>query len=103
MKNLPKDKRKQLVPVPDHVDRALAQLQPGDRDLLTALAQRFAAAGGVRLAPADWALHKLDDYYRMNIRVVDADGRLLAQGRDPGAPGGAFPRRHPAEHQQRPQ
>ena len=82
VKHLPKDKRKQLVPVPDHVDRALAQLQPGDRDLLTALAQRFAAAGGVRLAPADWALHKLDDYYRMNIRVVDADGRLLAQGRD---------------------
>jgi ATP-dependent helicase HrpA len=82
VKNLPKDKRKQLVPVPDHVDRALAALQPADVDLAQALADRFAAMGAARLAPADWAVQKLDDYYRMNIRVVDADGRLLAQGRD---------------------
>ena len=82
VKNLPKDKRKQLVPVPDHVDRALAGLEPADVDLARAMADRFAALGAVRLAPGDWAVHKLDDYYRMNIRVVDADGRLLAQGRD---------------------
>jgi ATP-dependent helicase HrpA len=30
----------------------------------------------------DFAPEKLDDYYRMNVRVVDADGRLLEQGRD---------------------
>jgi len=82
VKNLPKDKRKQLVPVPDHVDRALAGLEPDDVELAQALADRFAAMGAVRLVPGDWSLEKLDDYYRMNIRVVDADGRLLAQGRD---------------------
>ncbi len=82
VKGLPKDKRKQLVPVPDHVDAALAALEPDNVDLLQALAQALGRRGGVRLAPGDWALEKLDDYYRMNVRVVDADGRLLAQGRD---------------------
>lgn len=82
VKSLPKDKRKQLVPVPDHVDRALADLRPDNVDLLQALAGRLGAGGGVKLMSHDWALGKLDDYYRMNVRVVDADGRLLAQGRD---------------------
>jgi ATP-dependent RNA helicase HrpA len=82
VKGLPKSQRRQLVPVPDHVDRALAVLEPGNVDLLAALAQALAAGSGVKLAARDWALDKLDDYYRMNVRVVDADGRLLAQGRD---------------------
>ena len=82
VKGLPKEKRKRLVPAPDYVDRALAQLQAKDTDLLQALSAQLAGLGGIRLERADWALHKLDDYYRMNIRVVDAGGRLLAQGRD---------------------
>jgi ATP-dependent helicase HrpA len=82
VKGLPKDKRKQLVPVPDHVDRALATLEPDNVDLLQALSRALARQGGPRLTPADWAVEKLDDYYRMNVRVVDADGRLLGQGRD---------------------
>ena len=80
VKGLPKEKRKQLVPVPDHVDRALAQLAPDNVDLLQALSR--ALGGGLRLSPGDWAPEKLDDFYRMNVRVVDAEGRLLAQGRD---------------------
>ena len=82
LKGLPKDKRKQLVPVPDHVDRALAQLEPDNVDLLETLSRQLGKDGGPRLSPGDWSLDKLDDYYRMNVRVVDADGRLLAQGRD---------------------
>jgi ATP-dependent helicase HrpA len=84
VKGLPKDKRKHLVPAPDFVDRALAQLKPGNVDLLDSLSSRLARLGGIRLSPADFDLGKLDDYYRMNVRVVDADGRLLEQGRDLG-------------------
>ena len=82
VKGLPKGKRKQLVPVPDHVDRALHGLEADNSDLLQVLAQRLGRGAGVSLAPGDWDLDKLDDYYRMNVRVVDADGKLLAQGRD---------------------
>lgn len=82
VKGLPKEKRKHLVPVPDFVDRALQQLHPDNVDLLDSLAARLAADGGIALQRNDWAQTKLDDYYRMNVRVVDAQGQLLAQGRD---------------------
>ncbi|MCB1678449.1 MAG: ATP-dependent RNA helicase HrpA [Halioglobus sp.] len=82
VKGLPKEKRKQLVPVPDAVDRALSHLQPDDVELTQALAHCFAELHGIGLRREDWALEKLDDYYRMNVRVVDAAGALLEQGRD---------------------
>ncbi|MCB1705958.1 MAG: ATP-dependent RNA helicase HrpA [Halioglobus sp.] len=82
VKSLPKDKRKHLVPAPDFVDRALEQLPAADVDLLASLAQQLSALGRVAVHRDDWAQQKLDDYYRMNIRVVDARGQLLGQGRD---------------------
>ncbi|QIB67477.1 ATP-dependent RNA helicase HrpA [Kineobactrum salinum] len=82
VKSLPKSKRKQLVPVPDYVDRALAALEPDNIDLYAALAAQLTRLGGVSLQAGDWARDKLDPFYRMNIRVVDANGRLLTQGRD---------------------
>ena len=33
----------------------------------------------------DWQPAQLEDFYRMNIRVVDAKGKLLGQGRDMAA------------------
>tara|TARA_R110001592_G_scaffold337300_1_gene623599 strand:+ start:215910 stop:219767 length:3858 start_codon:yes stop_codon:yes gene_type:complete len=82
VKGLPKSQRRQLVPVPDHVDRALQTLEPGNEDLLLMLGRALAGSSGVKVAPEDWALDKLDSYYSMNVRVVDADGRLLEQGRN---------------------
>jgi ATP-dependent helicase HrpA len=85
VKRLPKEKRKHLVPAPDFVDRALEHLPPGNVDLLERLAARLATLGGITLDSRDWVTDKLDDYYRMNVRVVDAQGQLLEQGRDLGA------------------
>tara|TARA_R100000005_G_scaffold94241_1_gene71626 strand:+ start:401 stop:4162 length:3762 start_codon:yes stop_codon:yes gene_type:complete len=82
VKGLPKDKRKQLVPVPDRVDQALAELQPNDEPLGAALARALGRITGVKLCPEDFNPDALDPFYSMNIRVVDADARLLAQGRD---------------------
>ncbi|RLA49319.1 MAG: ATP-dependent RNA helicase HrpA [Gammaproteobacteria bacterium] len=84
VKGLPKEKRKRLVPAPDYVDKALSALQPDNVDLLDVLSHCLAHLGGVALGRDDWALEKLDDYYRMNVRVVDARGRLMEQGRDLG-------------------
>ncbi|TXS92688.1 ATP-dependent RNA helicase HrpA [Parahaliea maris] len=82
VKSLPKAQRKQLVPVPDYVDRALAELKPGDRPLVQELAKALSRLAGVRLAAEAWDGVELEDFYRMNIRVVDQRGKLLAQGRD---------------------
>ena len=85
VKGLPKEQRKHLVPAPDFVGRALEELQPDNVDLLTILASRLSGLGGITLDRSDLARDKLDDYYLMNVRVVDAQGRLLEQGRDLGA------------------
>jgi ATP-dependent helicase HrpA len=85
VKGLPKEKRKRLVPAPDFVDRALANLEPGNVSLLDSLARELSRLGGLRLETSDLSTAKLDDYYRMNVRVVDARGKLLEQGRDLGA------------------
>ena len=82
VKALPKTQRKHLVPVPDMVDRALSALTPDNTDLLAALAEQFRRMAGVRLAPSDWQLDKRDSYYRMNHLIVNAQGKLFAQGRD---------------------
>jgi len=84
VKGLSKDKRKRLVPAPDFVDRALAELEPDNTDLLQVLARCLSRLGGIPLEATDFSPEKLDDYYRMNVRVVDADGRLLEQGRNLG-------------------
>ena len=82
VKGLPKEKRKHLVPVPDFVDRALATMSPCDSDLLVELAAALGKLGAITLTREDLSTNTLDEYYRMNIRVVDERGRLLAQGRD---------------------
>jgi ATP-dependent helicase HrpA len=82
IKGLPKEKRKRLVPAPDYVDRALSRLHASNVDLLEVLAEILSQMGGLTLSRSDWAVDKLDDYYRMNVRVVDARGKLLEQGRN---------------------
>lgn len=84
VKGLPKELRKYLVPVPDHVDAALRDMAVGDNDLLGALAAALTRHGRCTVERADLAAVSLDDYYHMNIRVVDSANALLAQGRDLG-------------------
>ena len=82
IKGLPKNLRKQLVPAPDVVDAALAEITAEDSDLCAALSQVLKRQRGVQVAPSDWQPGQLEDFYRMNIRVVDTEGKLLGQGRD---------------------
>jgi ATP-dependent helicase HrpA len=84
VKGLPKAKRKHLVPVPDFVDRALCDLLPADIALTRALGDKLSKMASITIAPDDWRTDKLDDYYRMNVRVVDAQGKLLDQSRNLG-------------------
>ncbi len=82
LKSLPKSLRKHLVPAPDYADRALAGIQRVDEPLADALAVQLSRLGTVKVQGPDFNVAALDDYYAMNIRVVDERGALLAQGRD---------------------
>ena len=90
VKGLPKARRKQLVPVPDVVDAALAMMQPDDVALCAALSAALRKTRGVVIADEDWDITGLAEFYRANIRVVDERGKLLGQGRDMAALVGQF-------------
>jgi len=67
------------------VDAALAELSAEDSDLCAALSGVLKRQRGAQVGPSDWQPAQLEDFYRMNIRVVDTEGKLLGQGRDMAA------------------
>jgi ATP-dependent helicase HrpA len=82
---LPKALRKPLVPVPDHAREALAEIEGRSSELpgfYEWLAQWVTQRAGAPVTAADLAALVLPDHLRMNIRVVDADDRVIAEGRD---------------------
>jgi ATP-dependent helicase HrpA len=81
IKTLPKQLRKQLVPVPDFVDRILSEVQACDRPLLEILGEQLKGLARVTVKLEDWQPNALDDFYRMNFRIIDGDGQQLAQSR----------------------
>ncbi len=82
IKGLPKPFRKQLVPVPDVVDTLLEHITPDDRDLCAALSDVLKRQRNITVPVGEWGEERLEDFYRMNIRVVDERGKLLAQDRN---------------------
>jgi ATP-dependent helicase HrpA len=81
---LPKALRKPLVPVPDHAREALAEVRQGGSlpGFYEWLAQWITQRAGAPVVAAELAALAVPDYLRMNIRVVDANDRVLAEGRD---------------------
>lgn len=81
IKALPKQWRKQFVPVPHYVDQLLARLKPSNQPLQEALTlelQRIIA----KPIPADiWQDVQVDDFFRMNIHVLDEQQKLIDRGR----------------------
>ncbi len=82
VKALPKPIRKKIVPVPQFVDKALARMQAGKRSLHDVLAEVLKHIADVSIAQQDWQLENLDDFYRMNIQVVDEKGRVIDRDRN---------------------
>ncbi|HEV7446916.1 MAG TPA: ATP-dependent RNA helicase HrpA [Steroidobacteraceae bacterium] len=83
---LPKALRKPLVPVPDHAREALAGIEGRSGSDLPGfyewLAHWVTQRVGAPVTAADLAALALPGHLRMNIRVVDAQDRVLAEGRD---------------------
>jgi len=83
---LPKALRKPLVPVPDHAREALAEIGATPTASLPGfyewLAQWVTRRAGAPVSAAELTALALPDFLRMNIRVVDAKDRVIAEGRD---------------------
>ena len=82
LKGLPKQLRKNFVPLPDYVKAATEALVIADEPLGLALGRCLQRLTGVQVPPEAWASVVLPPHLRMNIRVCDVDGKTLGQGRD---------------------
>ncbi|MDT3707846.1 MAG: ATP-dependent RNA helicase HrpA [Thiobacillus sp.] len=81
LKNLPKDKRRPLIPLPDTVTAFLSVAKPGEQPLSVVLAAFIRKKSGADIHPDEWK-GELPAHLRMNISVIDDSGQELASGRD---------------------
>lgn len=82
VKALPKSLRRNFVPVPDYVDKALLSLKPEDIALTEALGSKLKALSSVSISTQDWQQAALEEVYRLNIRLIDEQGEVLVMSRD---------------------
>ncbi|MEW5966798.1 MAG: ATP-dependent RNA helicase HrpA [Pseudomonadota bacterium] len=81
LKNLPKDKRRPLIPLPDTVTAFLSVAKPAGQPLTEALAAYIRKKTGTDIHPDEWK-GELPAHLNMNVSVVDDSGQELAGGRD---------------------
>ncbi|MNK65174.1 ATP-dependent RNA helicase HrpB [compost metagenome] len=83
IRSLPKAMRRNYVPAPDF-GRAFAEAfpDPSADDVRGELARFLTRATGAQVAATDFDLAALDTHLHMNLRLFDADGKLLASSRD---------------------
>ncbi|MBI6926211.1 MULTISPECIES: ATP-dependent RNA helicase HrpA [Pseudomonas] len=84
IRNLPKALRKNFVPVPDFVKAALARMTFGQGALPQALGHELLRMTGARVSDEAWdeSVSLVEGHLRMNIEVVDGQGKFLGEGRD---------------------
>ncbi|MCU4386719.1 ATP-dependent RNA helicase HrpA [Acinetobacter haemolyticus] len=81
LKALPKDKRRNLVPIPDTAKKLLQGIDAVHlrEHLFSYLAF---ALRGEQITEKDFSFEKIDQYLVPFIKVLDERGKLIAQGRD---------------------
>jgi len=82
VKGLPKQWRKNFVPVPEYVDNALGGMKADNTPLVEALAFQLKRHTAINMPSDIWAGVELDDYYKINIQVLDESGRRIDAARD---------------------
>lgn len=81
LKALPKDKRRNLVPIPDTAKKLMQGVDAVHlrENLFSYLAF---ALRGEQITEKDFSFERIDQYLVPFIKVVDEKGKLIAQGRD---------------------
>ncbi len=83
VRTLPKNVRRTLGPIPQlAADIAHAMDPRRTPRFLDALGDAVRRVRGVDIPPDWWRPDDIDDHLRMNIRILDADDQVAAEGRD---------------------
>ena len=86
LRTLPKTHRKNLAPIADKVSELLPLIigkhlyRQGN--LVRVLSDLIKTRFEVSISSSDWTPEKLSSFLNMNVQVVGAKGKILAQGRD---------------------
>lgn len=81
VKSLPKQYRKQLVPVPDYVDKAIPGLKAENTPLGQALGHQLKRHTQLDIPASEWRETELDDYYRISYKLLDDKDKVVAVGK----------------------
>jgi ATP-dependent helicase HrpA len=81
LRALPKDLRRELVPVAEHAREFVAKASPSDGPLLQVLAKQMSAVAGVHVSPEDFDWAKVPEYLRPTFAILGNDGQVLARGK----------------------
>ncbi|WP_425568012.1 ATP-dependent RNA helicase HrpA [Oceanisphaera sediminis] len=82
IKSLPKPMRKHFVPAPNFAEALLAAMAPLEGELLDQMEKHLRRMTGVTVPREDWDWQALPVHLIMRFCVLDADGKVLAAGRD---------------------
>lgn len=82
IKGLAKQWRKNFVPVPQYAAACVAALGDARGPFLPAISAKLAAMTGVNVPVDAWQPNKLPDSLLVRFVLEDADGTVVAQGRD---------------------
>lgn len=82
IRSLPKSKRRALVPAPDTAEKVGQRLEFGKGDFLSTVADQLSQIAEEPILVEDFDLSKLDRHLRMNIAVVDDEGKVIDVDQD---------------------
>jgi ATP-dependent helicase HrpA len=82
IKSLPKSVRKNFIPAPEFAKKAAADLAYDGRALPEVLAEKLFRLTGRRVNSSDFRTTEIDQHLRMNVKVMDDKGGVLASGRN---------------------
>ncbi len=83
LKSLPKEIRRQIVPIPDTADSLFDELEPeGEQGLLKQLCHALNRRGIMSVTPDNFNPSSIDRYLQPQICVVDDKNRIIEKGRD---------------------
>jgi ATP-dependent helicase HrpA len=82
IKSLPKAIRRNIVPAPDHARQVLPRLDPASGPLTDALARELRNLRDVMIETSDWDWARVPEHLRMTFRVIDDQGKTVAEGKD---------------------
>jgi ATP-dependent helicase HrpA len=82
LRSLPKQLRKNFVPVPNFVDALMNVMSITDQSLTQTMTEHLSRMTGVKISSDAWQLDLMDAHHFMNYQILDEHGNTVAMGRD---------------------